>query len=292
MANRKRERAQNMASRGASAAKIERRTGVSNRAATRIAARYAPTPTPTSSGSTATATTPEIKGVKQGLRIAGAGGISAGELRKFRADAGVSDEKLIKSLDKVNTALKEKGKTGISLNAGALNKIIKRATNKPQQGFGFNTFDFGKGRIGQDIMSRMGDPGSSGYMRQGQLMGARDATEPRFLAGGMQIRPGGRERVMGFGKQYELPERFKPKDEVVDDTTTKVDDTTTSTTTSPEPVIPEPEPTDTPLSNGFGGLDLASWASGYKRARSSRQRAGRRAQGTGQMKTLKFKQQV
>ena len=280
-----------MASRGASAAKIERRTGVSNRAATRIAARYAPTPTPTSSGSTATATTPEIKGVKQGLRIAGAGGISAGELRKFRADAGVSDEKLIKSLDKVNTALKEKGKTGISLNAGALNKILKRGTKQLSK-TPFGTMDFGTGKLGQDIMSRMGDPGSSGYMRQGQLIGARGATEPRFLAGGMQIRPGGRERVMGFGKQYELPERFKPKDEVVDDTTTKVDDTTTSTTTSPEPVIPEPEPTDTSLSNGFGGLDLASWASGFKRARSSRQRAGGGARGLAQMKkNLKFKQQ-
>jgi hypothetical protein len=56
------------------------------------------------------------------------------------------------------------------------------------------------------------------------------------------------------------------------------------------PEIPEPEEEiDLSASSGAGGLDLASWATGFKRARSSRQRAGRSAQGLASQKKNPFK---
>ena len=46
---------------------------------------------------------------------------------------------------------------------------------------------------------------------------------------------------------------------------------------------------DTSLSSGAGGLDLASWATGFKRARSARQKAGKGAQGLTSQKKAPFK---
>jgi hypothetical protein len=288
MASKKRKRAQKMADRGASADKIVSKTGVSEEAAERFVSKAAAE----STASASTSTTPEIKGVKQGLKILGAGGISAGDLKTIRKATGVSDEKLIRKLDKVNKKLKEKDKTGISINSGAVNKIIKRGVKRRSKGpLGAATLDFGTGRIGLTIAEMMGTSGSPGVMIKGERVGASDAVEPKLLTGGMQIRPGGREREQGFGKQYELPERFKSKDEVVDNTTGTVTDTVTDIVDD-GPGIPEEVKSDTSPYNGFGDFDLASWATGFKRARSSRQRAGRRAQGIGQMKKdLKFKPQ-
>jgi hypothetical protein len=46
---------------------------------------------------------------------------------------------------------------------------------------------------------------------------------------------------------------------------------------------------DLSASSGAGGLDLASWATGFKRARSARQKSGRSAQGLASQKKNPFK---
>jgi hypothetical protein len=55
-----------------------------------------------------------------------------------------------------------------------------------------------------------------------------------------------------------------------------------------EPIEPEEE-VDRSASSGAGGLDLASWATGFKKARSARQKSGRSAQGLASQKKNPFK---
>jgi hypothetical protein len=56
------------------------------------------------------------------------------------------------------------------------------------------------------------------------------------------------------------------------------------------PEIPEPEEEiDRSASSGAGGLDLASWATGFRKARSARQKSGRTAQGLASQKKNPFK---
>jgi hypothetical protein len=111
----------------------------------------------------------------------------------------------------------------------------------------------------------------------------------------------------GTGQQYELPKRFRDEEEVVekrriqskrwlvsltkpDDTTTKIGDTPNTgddltETTEEDPV----EAVDRSASSGAGGLDLASWATGFRKARSARQKSGRPAQGLASQKKNPFK---
>jgi hypothetical protein len=55
-----------------------------------------------------------------------------------------------------------------------------------------------------------------------------------------------------------------------------------------EPVEPVEE-VDRSASSGAGGLDLASWATGFRKARSARQKSGRSAQGLASQKKNPFK---
>jgi hypothetical protein len=108
----------------------------------------------------------------------------------------------------------------------------------------------------------------------------------------MDLNPKGKETVRGVGKQYELPKRFDPKDPKPDPDP-EVDPDPIIEDPLPGggggPITPEEEPIDTSLSSGAGGLDLASWATGFKRARSARQKAGKGAQGLTSMKKSPFK---
>jgi hypothetical protein len=246
------------------------------------AAAPASSPAPTSSPA------PKIKGLGQGLRIAGGGyGIGKSELDRIvgtKTDPG----KIIRQLDKINAKLSEKDKTGISLKSGAVNKLIRKASKLNP--FERSQLNFGTGRMGMQIQGMLGDPGSLGVMRQGQRVGAREAVDPTILAKGMDLGPKGRLQVRGVGKQYEVPARLMgtetPAEEVPAGDTEAVG-TTAGETAPVEPIIPE-EPIDTSLSSGAGGLDLASWATGFKRAKSARQRAGRGAQGLASMKKSPF----
>jgi hypothetical protein len=49
------------------------------------------------------------------------------------------------------------------------------------------------------------------------------------------------------------------------------------------------EEIDRSASSGAGGLDLASWATGFRKARSARQKSGRSAQGLASQKKNPFK---
>jgi hypothetical protein len=240
----------------------------------------------------------KIKGVGQGLRISGGGGLSKGELKTILGASNKDPGRVIGKLDKINKKLAGKDKTGITLRSGAANMLIKKGS-KPGR-----SFDFGGGAIGSALAGMMGDPGSPGTWFQGQKRGFREAVEPTFLAKGMDLNPKGKETVRGVGKQYKVPKRFLG-DTTVDDTTvddTTVDDTTVDDnitgggggfteedTMAEEPIIPEEEPIDTSLSSGVGGLDLASWATGFRRARSARQKAGKGAQGLASQKKSPFK---
>jgi hypothetical protein len=56
------------------------------------------------------------------------------------------------------------------------------------------------------------------------------------------------------------------------------------------PEIPAPEEEiDRSASSGAGGLDLASWATSFRKARSARQKSGRPAQGLASQKKNPFK---
>jgi len=266
-----------------------------NRAA--VSATQSQTDTPT----TPARTLPEAKNLGQGLRIAGGGyGIGGKELNTIaglgKDKVKVSPDKVIRKLDKINTKLAERDKTGISLKSGAVNKLIRK-TSKLNP-FERSQLNFGTGRLGMQIQSMLGDPGSPGYMRHGQQVGGRAAVEPTYLRRGVDLDPKGREVNRGIGKQYEVPDRLLNGD-TTDDTTTGGDGTDTiaggdgtDTITGGDgedvlPIIPE-EKVDNSLSSGAGGLDLASWATGFRRARSSRQKAGRGAQGLASQKKSPF----
>ena len=110
--------------------------------------------------------------------------------------------------------------------------------------------------------------------------------EPEFLTRGIDLTGRGAtgKTVRGVGKEYEglLP---KPEPELEPQ----------PEETGPEEVfeepIPEPEEEeiDNSASSGAGGLDLASWATGFKQARSARQKLGRQAQGLSSQKKSPFK---
>jgi hypothetical protein len=314
MANKNRQKAQRMASRGASAQQIRQATSIKAPAARNIVARASapspgpynatnapistapPTAGPLASGyvplpnsPTPARTTPQIKGLGQGLRIAGGGyGISKSELDTLvgtKTDPG----KIIQRLDKINANLAKKDKTGISLKSGAANKLIRKASKAALDPFG-RGIDFGTGRIGLQIQSMLGDPGSPGYMRQGQRIGGRAAVAPTFLAKGMDLGPKGREQVRGIGKQYEVPDRLLNGD-VPPPEEASSEEAPIAPIGPIGPIIPEEEEeveVDKSLSSGAGGLDLASWATGFRRARSSRQKAGRGAQGLASQKKSPF----
>ena len=261
------------------------------------------------SASGAGRTTPEVKGARQAMRIAGGdGGITRQEMNTIMDTSGKNAGKFIQNLDKVNANLKAKGKTGINLRGGAANMLIKDANKNRTNFVGRRDFDFGSGRLGTQLsdMSGLNTPinipnrkvfnsldWSSEPLRPGERAPAnsgrvRDVMSER-LPRGMDLMPSGRQTVRGFGKQYEVPERFNPPGE---ETAPEETPDTTPEEVIEEPVTPEPEPEeeqDRSASSGAGGLDLASWATGFKKARSARQRAGRQAQGLSSQKKSPFK---
>jgi hypothetical protein len=131
--------------------------------------------------------------VGKALRQAGEGGITKQEFKEIAGKKSAGS--VIQRLDKINKKIRQNDGVGISLNSGAANMLIRQAAKNP------NSFDsylsnlgggFGTGRIGSVLQARAGKTGLTG--KPGDLM-----------LGGTAIRPGGREAVQGFGKQYALP---------------------------------------------------------------------------------------
>jgi hypothetical protein len=325
--------AKKMASAGKSAAQIKAKTGVGSQTAQKYVAKQAPAPARPSQTSTANdqgpagntaprtnpgitttppRSTPEIKGLGQGIRLAGENGLGKRDYKTIAETTGKSDEKIIGKLDKINTKLEEKGKAGIDLKSGTGNMLVRNAQKSPPKYRGFGADSkaslFGEGAIGSTLQSMISRPGTPGTWRQGQLIGGREA-EPGFNPGGSPdknrlisgtvIRPTGNIANKGTGQQYELPKRFRDEEEVVEkDPIEKVfsdPDEPAGPTGGDETIetieeIPEPEEEiDRSASSGAGGLDLASWATGFKKARSARQKSGRSAQGSASQKKNPFK---
>jgi hypothetical protein len=92
---------------------------------------------------------PKASTLSQGLKIAGTGGITKQELKTITEASGKSGGQVIQRLDKINEKLKAKDQTGINLNSGAANMLIKQAG--PAYGTTFLGMKptFGTGRIGQ-----------------------------------------------------------------------------------------------------------------------------------------------
>jgi hypothetical protein len=239
--------AKKMASAGKSAAQIKAKTGVGSQTAQRYVAKQAPTParpsrtttpndqgpagntaSPTNPGISASPsrTTPEIKGVGQGIRVAGENGISKSDFKTIAEAKGNNPEKIIGKLDKINTKLEDKGKAGINLKSGAANMLIKKAQKSSDKYRGYRTPDFGEGAIGSTLQSMLSTPANAGTWIKGQLTGGREA-DPGFnpggradknrMIGGTVLRPDGKIANKGVGEQYKLPNRFKDEEEVVDD---------------------------------------------------------------------------
>jgi hypothetical protein len=244
----KNQQAKKMATAGKSAAQIKAKTGVGSQTAQKYVAKQAPAPapappppTPTANdqgpaGNTASPTnpgisaspsrsTPEIKGLNQGLRVAGENGISKGDFKTIAETTGKDPEKIIGKLDKINTKLEDKDKAGINLKSGAANMLIKKAQKTSDKYLGYRTPDFGEGPIGSTLQSMLSTPANAGTWIQGRLTGGREA-DPGFnpggspdknrMTGGDVIRPSGGIANKGVGEQYKLPKRFKGEDEVVD----------------------------------------------------------------------------
>jgi hypothetical protein len=221
---------------------------------------------------------PKPSTVSQGLKIAGTGGITKQEFKNIAETTGKSSGALIQRLDKINQNLKAKDQVGINLNSGAANMLIKEAG--PAYGTTFLGTEpaFGTGRIGKALEGMRGTRDTGGYQNPQSGFGRVTAgTEPRFMMGGTAIRPGGRETVRGFGKQYQgMPMPMTTVDTTPAAEDTAMPDTAPSIAELP-PEIPEEE--TTPMSMPGIGADLANWATGFKTARSSRKRSGPRAQG-------------
>jgi hypothetical protein len=288
MANR--QKAVKMASSGASAKEIRQTTGVTGQAARNIVSR-ASTPTPTPTPTTTKPTT-----LTQGLKIAGTGGITRQELNTISDTTGKSGEKVIQRLDALNQKLKGKDQVGISLNSGAANMLIKQMEKATPQMLGYQQPNFGGGQIGKTLQGMMGSRASGGYINpQSGQQSFTAAVPSRMMDGGTAIRPGGRPTVRGFGKQFTgMPSSKGPYDGMMDnlDGNDQGPPPPPPTTTPVEPMIPEEEPVeevDRSASSGAGGLDLASWATGFKKARSARQKSGRNAQGLASQKKNPFK---
>jgi hypothetical protein len=202
--------------------------------------------------------------------------------------------------------------------------LVRKAQKSPPKYRGYRTPDFGEGPIGSTLQSMLSTPANAGTWRQGHLIGGREA-DPGFnpgghpnknrMVGGDVIRPNGTIANKGVGKQYELPKRFRDEEEFgpydgmeigppdlsgpgpLANPNTKTwlgykdpdDDDNGDPNGDPTlPTGPEEEE-DRSASSGAGGLDLASWATGFRKARSARQKSGRPAQGIASQKKNPFK---
>jgi hypothetical protein len=221
----KNKQAKKMAAAGKSAEQIKAKTGVGGQTAQRYVTKQAPTPPPSTSTTTPPTTsrsTPEQKGIGQGLRVAGENGISKGNFKDIAEAKGNDPEKIIAKLDKINTKLETKGKAGINLKSGTGNMLVKKAQKYSDKYRGYRSIDFGEGAIGSTLQSMLSTPANAGTWIKGQRTGGREA-DPGFNPGGSPdknrmirgtvIRPDGGIANKGVGEQYELPKRFKGEDE-------------------------------------------------------------------------------
>ena len=246
--------------------------------------------------------TPQPK-ISQGLKIAGGTGGSVGkkELQALSKASDRSGAQLIQRLDKINANLKEKGNTGINLSSGAANMLIRQASKAAptyDNFLGLGKSAFGTGKIGKTLQGMVGSRSTGGYINPISGQQSRStAVGPTFLARGMDLMPGGRQTVRGVGKQFEYtPGNKGPYDGMNLNTNDPGPPPPPGAGSAgggaqpQEPILPQVEEEEEEIKDEIPsvfdgiGADLANWAPGFKSARSSRQKAGRKAQGLGQKK--------
>ena len=246
-------------------------------------------------GGEGTTNTKEIKGLGQGIRLAGGGGgISKGELNTLM-ESGKNQGQIIRQLDKVNAKLKENGKGSINLKSGAANMLIRQGNKARSDIYGAarRPFEFGEGRIGQQLtdMSGLTTPTNTRNRKLFNSPQREEEFTPEFLTRGIDLTGRGAtgKTVRGVGKQYE-GQSGKPDTTPGGDTGGgDMGDGGDIGTGIDSPINETIEETNKGMSSGAGGLDLASWATGFKKAQSARQRAGRKAQGLASQKKTPFK---
>ena len=245
------------------------------------------------------------KNIKKTIRKAGKN-ISNKEMQKIVKKSGGSTSKALDKISSVQQSRKEAGKTAPSVGSKAANKIIKQAQSTPA-----GVYQLGSSKIADAIRGMAGTP--AGPMIQGQQRPGTPASGLGYVPGGMTIRPSGRlgvgpkkggkkdgkknkntfNSIVGPYDGMDIPDPDLSGPGPLATPNTK----TWSGYTDPDdigdgggggvpPIIEEPDPS---LSSGAGGLDLASWATGFRRARSARQKAGKGAQGLASQKKSPFK---
>jgi hypothetical protein len=75
-------------------------------------------------------------------------------------ESGKNQGQIIRQLDKVNAKLKDQDKGSINLKSGAANMLIRQANKNRTNLLGRRDFEFGTGRIGQQLgdMSGLNTP--------------------------------------------------------------------------------------------------------------------------------------
>ena len=255
-------------------------------------------------GSSGSAATPSAAAAKVGknntirknLKIAGEGGITSKELAKISKVSGKPEATVVRQLDKVNRSLKDKGSARIALNAGAANRLIRQDYKQSPTGYdaflkilGGGKSAYGTGRIGKTLESMMGERSTPSGVIKGQPFGGSAGKEPSYMTLGTQIRGGGMTAVNNFGQnQY----KFTPGGTNTGGGGGGATDMGTAATSQITPMDATPmdiAPLDTGMTpqemmdiniNMPGvGAELSNWATGYRKSRSARRRAGSKAQG-------------
>jgi hypothetical protein len=228
----------------------------------------------------------------QVLRIAGGGGGIGGKELKNILDTGgknVSGGQVVKRLDKINERLAGNDMTGINLKSGAANYLTRQATKNPTMDSFYKYGGkptFGTGKIGQALEGMLGTRSTGGYINpQSGQQSITPGTERTLLARGMDLMPSGRQTVRGIGKQYEVPSRLMQPSTTAPTTAPATGATEGGTaaagTTAAEEAVPTVPTAMTPEVMDPFQTALANWAQGFRRKKSSRQMAGRNAQGYG-----------
>lgn len=133
------------------------------------------------------------QGVKAAIRQASDGGVTRKELQQIQKQTGASSAQIVKRMDAMNKAGQD-----VRLNAGAANTIVKQAQKAPYDPFGRQP-SFGTGNIARALQGMIGTPGYTAPRnpQSGAPYGGSRPAVPGtgLLAGGMQIRKGGRPAV-------------------------------------------------------------------------------------------------
>lgn len=222
--------------------------------------------------------TPAPTPLRQAIRQAGVDGISKQELNQITKDSGKSAGTVVQRLDQINKNLRANDKTGISLNSGAANMLIRKADNSPVSQYmnKLGISQFGSGRIGSVLQARAS--GTDLLGKQGNMM-----------LGGTAIRPGGRETVRGFGPQYELPKTVIKNPVGGDGYTPSMPKPTATDPIVQDPIVQDPmTPEEMKDASTVGGAGMlsgggmgAAGANKLGRAKSRLRQLGIYGRGTG-----------